>query len=53
MFEDQDKVLFGTDFPVVDFVRARREIEELDLREGPKQKLLRENAVCVFGLEAK
>lgn len=49
----QDKVLFGTDFPVVDFVRARREIEELDLREGPKRKLLRENAVRVFGLEAK
>jgi uncharacterized protein len=47
----QDKVLFGTDWPVVDFERARREIDALDLREGPKRKLLFENAVRVYGLE--
>lgn len=48
----QDKVLFGTDWPVVDFSRAIQEIEALDLREGPKRKLLLENAVRVYGLEA-
>jgi predicted TIM-barrel fold metal-dependent hydrolase len=48
----QDKVLFGTDWPVVDFERARREIDALDLREGPKRKLLLDNAVRVYGLEA-
>ncbi|MBI2221979.1 MAG: amidohydrolase [Acidobacteria bacterium] len=47
----QDKVLFGTDWPVIDFERARREIDELDLRERPKQKLLCENAVRVYKLE--
>jgi predicted TIM-barrel fold metal-dependent hydrolase len=48
----QDKVLFGTDWPVVDFERAAKEIDALDLREGPKRKLLRENAVRVYGLES-
>jgi predicted TIM-barrel fold metal-dependent hydrolase len=48
----QDKVLFGTDWPVVDFARARAEIEQLDLREGPKRKLLFDNAVRVYRLEA-
>jgi hypothetical protein len=47
----QDKVLFGTDWPVVDFERARREIDDLDLREGPKRKLLFDNAVRVYKLE--
>lgn len=46
----QDKVLFGTDWPVVDPVRAMREIDELDLKDGPKRKLLRENALRVFRL---
>ncbi len=47
----QDKVLFGTDWPIIGFERALREIEELGLREGPKNKLLRENAIRVYGLE--
>lgn len=47
----QDKVLFGTDWPIIEFERAMREIEELDLREGPKAKLLLDNAVRVYGLE--
>jgi hypothetical protein len=47
----QDKVLFGTDWPVVDFEKARREIDALDLKEGPKRKLLFENAVRVYRLE--
>jgi uncharacterized protein len=46
----QDKVLFGTDFPVIDPRRARTEIEELDLRPGSKEKLLGANAARLFGL---
>ena len=47
----QDKVLFGTDYPVIGFKRAIDEIDKLDLREIPKRKLLVENAVRVYGLE--
>lgn len=46
----QDKVLFGTDWPVIDFERTVEEIEALELREVPKRKLLFENAVRVYGL---
>ncbi|MEJ2602593.1 MAG: amidohydrolase family protein [Gammaproteobacteria bacterium] len=48
----QDKVIFGTDFPVLDFARTRREIDDLGLRPGPKRKLLRENVIRVYGLDA-
>lgn len=47
----QDKVLFGTDWPVIDFERTMAEIDELELKEGPRRKLLYENAVRVFRLE--
>jgi predicted TIM-barrel fold metal-dependent hydrolase len=46
----QDKVLFGTDFPVIDFGRAMDEIAALNLREEPLAKLLRYNAERVYGL---
>ncbi len=46
----QDKVLFGTDWPVIDPERAMREIDGLKLRDGPRAKLLRENALRVFRL---
>lgn len=46
----QDKVLFGTDFPVLEFARTRAEIDALDLRPGPRTKLLRENARRVYRL---
>jgi len=45
-----DKVLFGTDYPVLDFVRTREEIEALGLREEAKRKLLRDNALRVYKL---
>jgi predicted TIM-barrel fold metal-dependent hydrolase len=48
----QDKVIFGTDFPVLDFARTMREIDELELRPGPRRKLLRDNVARVYGLEA-
>lgn len=47
----RDKVLFGTDYPVLDFVRTREEIEALGLREEAKRSLLRDNAVRVYKLE--
>ena len=46
----QDKVLFGTDWPVIDPERAMREIAELGLREEPLRKLMRDNAHRVFRL---
>lgn len=49
----QDKVMFGTDFPILDFKRARDEVEALGLRPEPKRKLLRDNALRVYKLEAK
>ena len=42
----QDKVIFGTDFPVLDFERTRREIEALPLRPEAKRKFLRDNALA-------
>lgn len=49
----QDKVLFGTDFPVLDFERTRADIEALNLRPEPKRKLLRDNALRVYKLDGK
>ena len=46
----QDKVLFGTDWPVIDPERALTEIHGLDLRPEPRQKLLRDTALRVFRL---
>lgn len=46
----QDKVLFGTDFPVLRFDRTRREIDALGIRPAAKRKLLRDNAMKLFKL---
>lgn len=46
----QDKVLFGTDWPVIEPQRAIEEIQALGLRPGPHAKLLRGNALKVFRL---
>jgi predicted TIM-barrel fold metal-dependent hydrolase len=35
----------------VDFKRAMEELDKLELRDGPKRKLLVENAARVYGLE--
>ena len=45
------KVLFGTDFPVVDIERAMREIADLNLRPDAERLFLRENALRVYGLD--
>ena len=41
----QDKVLFGTDYPVLDFKRTMDEIDALRLNPEAKQLLLRDNAL--------
>lgn len=47
----QDKVLFGTDFPVIDPERALREIEDLGLHPEAKRKFLRDNALRLYGID--
>ncbi len=46
----QDKVMFGTDWPVVDPERAMAEVAEMEWRPGAKRKVLRDNAAKLFGL---
>ena len=47
----RDKVLFGTDFPVIDFRRATSEIEALNLKKESEQSFIWKNAARVYGLE--
>ena len=44
------KVLFGTDWPVIDPERAIQEIKKLGIREESLGRLLRDNALSVFRL---
>jgi predicted TIM-barrel fold metal-dependent hydrolase len=46
----REKVLFGTDWPVIDPERAMREIAAMQLRPETMRALLRENALRVFRL---
>ena len=42
------KVLFGTDWPVIDPERAVKEVEALGLRPASHSRLMRENALRIF-----
>jgi predicted TIM-barrel fold metal-dependent hydrolase len=46
----REKVIFGTDWPIVDFSRARKEIAELNLSPEVERKLYRENVIRVYDL---
>jgi predicted TIM-barrel fold metal-dependent hydrolase len=46
----QDKVMFGTDFPILRFDRTVQEIEALNIRPGPLKKLMRDNANRLYKL---
>jgi predicted TIM-barrel fold metal-dependent hydrolase len=46
----REKVLFGTDWPVIDPERAVREIDDLKLRPETMRALMRDNALRVFRL---
>ncbi len=47
----QDKVMWGTDFPLIDHAESLGQIDELGLRETSKAKLLHDNAARVFRLD--
>ena len=47
----QDKVLFGTDYPLLTPERWLRDFDALDLKPAVKSKILKANAVKVLGLE--
>jgi predicted TIM-barrel fold metal-dependent hydrolase len=44
------KVMFGTDWPVIDPIRAVDEFNNLNFKDSSKELVLRENAVRVFNL---
>lgn len=46
----KDKVLFGTDWPVIDPRRGVREMEDHDLRDDSYRRVMRDNALRVFNL---
>jgi predicted TIM-barrel fold metal-dependent hydrolase len=46
----QDKFLFGTDWPVIDPIRAVNEIKDLEFRAEPYGKIMRSNAIKIFNL---
>lgn len=47
----REKVIFGTDFPVLGFERTRAEIEALGLRPDAKRLFLRDNVMRIYGLD--
>ena len=46
----QDKVLFGTDWPVVDPERAIQDLDTIDFKAHTKRKVLRDNALNLYNL---
>jgi hypothetical protein len=46
----QDKVIFGTDFPVLRFKRTVDEIDALGLKPQVRRKFMRDNALRIYGL---
>lgn len=49
----KEKVLFGTDWPVIDPERAVREVDALELKPECRRFLLRDNALRVFRLPGR
>ena len=47
----QDKVMWGTDFPLIDHAESLGQIDELGLRVISKAKLLHDNAARIFKLD--
>ncbi len=48
----RDKVIWATDYPLLDFDRTLAELEALDLGEEVFNKVVRDNALRALGLEA-
>jgi hypothetical protein len=49
----QEKVLWATDYPLLTFDRTLRELRELGLSDSAYRKIVRDNAIRVFGLEGR
>ena len=49
----QDKFLFGTDWPVIDPIRAVNEVADLQFRPASHRKVMRDNAIRIFKLPKK
>lgn len=47
----QDKVIFGSDFPVLRFGRTVQEIDDHGLKPHVRKKFMRNNAIKLYGLE--
>ena len=47
----QDKIIFGTDFPVLEFKKTIDDIDALGLKSEVRKKLLRDNVIRVYGLD--
>jgi predicted TIM-barrel fold metal-dependent hydrolase len=47
----QDRVLFGTDYPVISPERWLAEFDDLPIRDAVRPKILRDNAIRLLGLE--
>jgi|TARA_B100001750_G_scaffold204448_1_gene180875 predicted TIM-barrel fold metal-dependent hydrolase len=47
----QDKIIFGTDFPVLEFKKTIDDIDALGLKSGVRKKLLRDNVIRIYGLD--
>ena len=46
----QDKVIFGTDFPVLPFERTRTDFDAIALKPEARRKVLRDNALRLYKL---
>lgn len=49
----QDKVIFGSDFPVLRFERTVEEIDALGLKPEVRRKFMRDNVTRLYGLEGR
>ena len=47
----QNKVIFGTDFPVLQFKRTVEEIDDFGLKPEVRRKFMRDNAIRLYGLD--
>ena len=49
----QDKIIFGTDFPVLEFKKTIDDIDALGLKSEVRKKLLRDNVARIYELDSK
>jgi predicted TIM-barrel fold metal-dependent hydrolase len=47
----QDKVLFGTDYPLLTPDRWLRDFQQLDIKPDIRPKILKQNAIRMLGLD--